>query len=469
MVISPQADSYPAWRPVADANTKPEFTVDLNDNVAIDELTIVSKEAGSALKSFYIQAGMNGAEMRTIATFPMKMAAAENPWQPSVIVMNDADKFHNTNKRKLHEEFREVSDQFERDWMTQTYSQSYASNVSGISEALPAEVMEEVEWKRQNRHDVSSVIYRFQGHFYEESEVKRRFKLDLGKYNIPKDTHPSLNHPPQFLLAVNGRPITTEKGRLEGTVDLKPGVHTFEIWATGWVANIGFGSRGMKLQANLEDPEKLTEIPEDFFDPATFPAGVLDHRNSPAKITPNEDGTEFKVTFAPDSRTRLLRLVFLDQEGAVPALNKLILKDSDGKGILPVAEDYAELNKNETLEILTGDNIAVRYIDDRFVTKTKERHERSLNVALPTRSPSSQTWILAYTADTARTCPTMRNYYVFRMTNHSVSPSTMRTWTSPSSRIKSSSPSRPRPAANGNSKPPKPETPPAFSNSPSSR
>jgi outer membrane protein assembly factor BamD (BamD/ComL family) len=296
--------------------------------------------------------------------------------------MNDTDQFHTRGQdRKLLEEFRDVVAHFERGWMTQQFAQSYVTNVTGISGALPGAAMEEVDWKRQNQHAVSSVIYRFQGHFYEKSDVKRRFKLNLGKFDIPTNTHPSVIHPPQFLIAIDGRPITSEKSNLDGTINLKAGVHTFEIWATGWVPNIGFGNRDMKLQANLEDLEQLVETPENFFDPASFPEGSLDHRNAPAKITANEDSTEFSVAFAPGSRARLIKLVLLDQEGAVPALNKLILKSPEGKGILPVAEDFASLNKNETLEILTGDKIAVRYLDDRFVTKSKERHERSLSVA----------------------------------------------------------------------------------------
>jgi len=382
MVISPQADSYPAWRPLADANVKPDFTVDLNDNVAIEELTVVSKEAGSSLKSFYIQTGMNDTEMRTVATFPRNLVVAEHPWEPSVVVMNDTDETHtNAQKRKLVDEFGDVVRHFDSGWMTQRYHQGFATNVSGISGALPTETMEKVDWKRQDRHAVSSVIYRFQGHFYEKADVTRRFRLDLGGFDIPKDTHPSINHKPQFLLAVDGRPITGANGRLDGSISLKAGLHTFEIWASGWVANIGFGKRGVKLQANLENPEQLVEVPDDFFDPTSFPEDVLGHRNAPAETTANGDGTEFTVKFAPESRARLIKLVMLDQEGAVPALNKLILKGPEGEGILPVAEDFASLNKNETLEILTGDKIAVRYIDDRFVTKSKERHERSLEVA----------------------------------------------------------------------------------------
>jgi outer membrane protein assembly factor BamD (BamD/ComL family) len=77
----------------------------------------------------------------------------------------------------------------------------------------------------------------------------------------------------------------------------------------------------------------------------------------------------------------LVRLVFVDQEGPVPALNRITLKQPNGDTVLPVPEDFAELRKNEVLEIITGDKVAVRYLDDRFVTKSKQRHERFLNVA----------------------------------------------------------------------------------------
>ena len=167
---------------------------------------------------------------------------------------------------------------------------------------------------------------------------------------------------------------------MEGGLNLRAGLHRFEIWATGWDCAIGFG-RDIRLQANLDDPEKFADCPDNFFDPKTFPDGVLEHRNAPAEIAADADVTQFNVTFAPDSRARLMRLVFLDQEGPVPAVNRITLNDPDGNKLLPVAEDFSSLNKNETLEILTGDKIFVRYVDDRFVTGKKEKHERFLNVS----------------------------------------------------------------------------------------
>ena len=115
-----------------------------------------------------------------------------------------------------------------------------------------------VKWQRHERHHNAHVIYRFRGYFYEPLNTTRRFKVVLGKFQIPENTHPSVAHPPEFLLAVNGRPITSKekKNQLEGAINLRAGVNRFEIWATGWDNTIGFG-RTIQLFSNLEDPDQL--------------------------------------------------------------------------------------------------------------------------------------------------------------------------------------------------------------------
>ncbi|MBT8044745.1 MAG: hypothetical protein KJO79_07330, partial [Verrucomicrobiae bacterium] len=379
MVISPNTD-YPAWRPTAQKDKTPMFTVDLNDNATLGTMKITAAEDGAKLANFIVQTAMNPNAWTTVARFPSNPMAIKHPWQPSVIVMNDADRYHNNNNRKLVEQFDEVKYHIERGWMTQQFAQGVADNVSGISQAFDQSIPAKVKWQRQNRHHNSHVIYRFRGYFYEPENITREFRLNLGGFKTPEKLHPSVSHKPQFALAVNGRRITGENGRLQGKINLRAGIHSFEIWATGWDSTIGFG-RDCKLFTNLKGDAKLVECPESFFDPSTFPDGVLDHRNAPAELTANSEGTEFNVTFAPDSRARLMRLVFLDQEGPVPALNRITLNSPEGKKLLPVAEDFASLNKNKTLEILTGDKIFVRYVDDRFVTDAKEKHERFLNVA----------------------------------------------------------------------------------------
>jgi tetratricopeptide (TPR) repeat protein len=380
MVLSPET-TYPAWQPVSVKGQTPEFNIDLNDNVELGEMTITAKEQGAKLKKFILMTGMNPGDMQQVAVYPTHRTALKDPWQPSVIIMNDTDRFHASSGRTI-DDLRELEQHIESGWVNQQFAQSAVANVAGPSEALPEDLYKSVDWKRQNRHNVSSVIYRFQAHFYEPSNVTRKFKVDLGKYQIPKNTHLSINSKPKFMLVVNGRRISAkgDAGSLHGSINLRPGVHKFEIWATGWVANIGFG-RGVKLSANLEDKEALVDCPDSFFDTTKFPKGVLTHRNASAAITANADGSEFKVKFAPNSRTRLFKFVLSESEGPIPALNKVTLNAPDGKKVLPVAEDYSKLNKNDTLEILTGDKISVRYVDDRFVTKSQQKQERFLNVA----------------------------------------------------------------------------------------
>ena len=378
MVIS-ATDTYPAWQPVTKAGVTPEFTVDLNDNVALGTLTITAREPGAKLKKFFIQTGMSAADMTTVAAYPKNLISIRNPWGPSVTIMNDTDPFHAAGGRSVHD-LDQLVDHMERGWMSQQFAQGLARNVAGPSEALPTSIPTDVKWMRAGQHAVSSVIYRFRGYFHEPAEVTRRFRLDLGNFTIPADTHPSLNHPPQFLLAVDGKPITVKDGNLEGEAKLKPGLHSFEIWGAGWVNNIGFG-RTVKLLANFGEAGQMADCPDKFFDPAAFPPSLLEHRNGAAQLSANEDGTSFTTTFAKDSRTRLIRLVFSGQEGPVPVLNKLALTTPDNKKILPVAEDFATLNKNDKLEIISGDKITVRYVDDRPVTAKKDKHERFLDVA----------------------------------------------------------------------------------------
>jgi tetratricopeptide (TPR) repeat protein len=379
MVISPKAD-YPAWRPVAVKNTKPAFKVDLNDNIELGKLTITAKETGAKVKKFILQTGMNPSDMTTVGVYPKDLITLDKPWHPSVTIMNDTDHHHGRNDRSVYD-VEELTYHLDQGWISQIYAAGVAENVAGPSAAMTKDIPAKVKWQRQNRHHNSHVVYRFRGYFHESTTFTRRFKVQLGAFKIPEKTHPSVAHPPQFMLAINGRPITSmeKPGQLEGHMTLRPGVHRFEIWATGWDNTIGFG-RDIKLLANIgKDPDELVDCPDSFFDPTSFPKDALAHRNGKATIT--GDGDTFNVAFADKSRTRLLNLIILDQEGPVPALNKIALTAKDGSTVLPVKEDYAALNKNDKLEILTGDRVAIRYVDDRFVSKDKQKLERFLNVS----------------------------------------------------------------------------------------
>ncbi len=380
MVISPNT-GYPAWRPVPTKGATHDFTVDLNDNLPLGELTITAREPGTALKKFIIQTAMNPADWTTVGTFPATRISLTEPGKPSVTVVNEEPTKAHYGARSVYE-MDALRSHMATGWLALP-DMAIAKNVTGVSTALPASIPTDIKWSR-GPYPNPAVVVRFQAYFHEKEDVTRRFALDLGKIpdlKIPADDKQKAQ-PAEFLIAVNGKVITTKDGRqLDGEINLRPGIHKIEILATGWLSNIGFG-REVKLRANLIDPSNLTDCPDSFFDPATFPPSLIDHRNAAAtSITANSDNTEFKVKFADESRARLIRLIMVESEGTAPALNRLALTQPDGAKILPVANDFADLNKNDTLEILTGDKISVRYVDDRFITKARERHERFLDVS----------------------------------------------------------------------------------------
>ncbi len=381
MVISPNTN-YPAWRPVPTKGAIHDFSVDLNDNLPLGELTITAREPGAALKKFIVQTAMNPTDWTTVATYPITKISLTDPGKPSVTVVSEEGGKSHYGARSVYE-MDALRSHMATGWLAHEPDQAIAKNVSGISTALPASIPTDIKWSR-GPYPNPAVVVRFQAYFHEKEDVTRRFALDLG--NIPDLKIPAEEgqkaQPAEFLIAVNGKVITTKGDRqLQGEINLQPGIHKIEIWATGWLSNIGFG-REVKLRANLTAPADLTACPDTFFDPATFPPSLIDHRNAAAtSITANADSSEFKVNFGKDSRARLIRLVMVESEGPAPALNRLALTKPDGAKILPVANDFADLNKNDTLEILTGDKISVRYVDDRFITKARERSERFLDVS----------------------------------------------------------------------------------------
>ena len=380
MTISPR-EGYPAWRPEAGAASGARdhaLTVDLNDNAALGKLTIDASDEGYALKRFIVQTGMSQNAWSTVASYPESKMAVKNPWRPSVYVVAEEGLRAARGARPLYESLNAVKAYLRTGWLA-TPELAFATNVAGPSAALPKSIPTAISWKTRYT-DQPAVIAKFQAYFYEPASVTRRFALDLGKYDY-KPKHKSRKQAPELMIVVNGRVITSKDGKqLAGQINLKPGVHKIEVYATGWIDAIGFG-RDTRLRANLGTGDQMIACPDSFFDPATFPEGQLDHRNGPASIAAAEDGKQFSVSFAQGSRARLVRLIFVEQQGPVPSVNKLKLTRSNGETLLPVAEDYAQQRKNDTLEIITGDRVTVRYVDDRFVTKGRQKHERFLNVA----------------------------------------------------------------------------------------
>jgi outer membrane protein assembly factor BamD (BamD/ComL family) len=395
MVISPR--SYGPWKGAPGAQKGSSlFSVDLNDNVALEKLTITASEPGYALKRFRVLAGFNRDNLSPVATWPRK-PMVENSLVPSVLIAEqpeDRQKYwHRGNPRgdtgnnpKYAYSLNQLKAFFEKEFLRAGTSFQY--QLKGPSEAFSPEAYAQAEWVKKakpNQLDVRNVACRFQAHFYEKEKVVRSFAVALGnrpqEVTIPRKegtmTSKGGNELPVFV-TLNGQALEWNGKTFQGELTLQPGLQKLEIFYQGNASGIGFG-RKCKVFSRLPNETSWSEMPESVFDPASFPVEIKNTAILPAEISGNPEGTAWEVSFGNGARARILAIEMLEHEGSEPSLSKLNLTSVGGKQVLPVTEDYQEVSKNDVLEILSGDQIWVRYIDDRYVNKSKERQERVLS------------------------------------------------------------------------------------------
>jgi outer membrane protein assembly factor BamD (BamD/ComL family) len=385
-VISPR-DDYPAWQPIAEANAVHEFVIDLNDRAALGEMTLTTPTDDGRITRFALQTANRHGAWQTVARHPATPTVPEKFWHPTVtVVRQDGDRALR-NPRDAETPLGWLQEHLDREaHLRDEQTIATTKNVSGIAEAFPADIPELLGQKDRNNWQNLGVVHRFTAWFHEPEDTTRRFDFHLGK--IPQDQGIHIRGGQQnvkagFILTINGRQIAaTDANKLEGEINLRPGLHRLDLWAVGFTANIGYG-RPTSLRANLDpaNPTAMVECLPTFFDPANFPSNILERTNGSATITPSDSGDAFTIAFAPDSQARLIRLLLPAYQGPAPAINRITLNSKDGQKILPTAADYATLRQNETLEILPDDTISVRYTDDRPVSRNRDQHERFLRAA----------------------------------------------------------------------------------------
>ena len=159
-------------------NAEHFFTVDLNDNASLGSLEIQASDEGYGITSFIVQTAMNRRAWTTVARSKLDLhptpkaeglpeaVAIPNVWDPSVVVMNDTDRFQMGARPTVYA-IEELEKHLEQGWLSQQFPQGIARNVSGPAAAMPASIPAALKWKRQQRHDCTHVVYRFRGWFYE--------------------------------------------------------------------------------------------------------------------------------------------------------------------------------------------------------------------------------------------------------------------------------------------------------------
>lgn len=360
MAIS--AIDYPGWQgQVGEKDEARIFGIDLNDNVAIDKMTIDTGE--SALTHFVLQTSMNGKHWSTRARYPENLA----PWDGRPRVTSFPTYGNNSAISISAPEGRELP----ADWLEKMELTSarqsinfHAANVKSLSaEKLPMV---------GTGHPGYPGLIRYRALFYQPAAAVRTFKLTgypsaegEGKANT--------------IFLLNGQPASEEsEDRMTIRRELAPGLHEIEIWRhEGRDALL---KRKPVLLCDELGKEDLIPCPDAMFDPMTFPAGVRSQVHQPAVISKGTGGG-LEVAFGDQTQARLVRMVILGFKGVAPTVKKITLSDREGIALLPVTQDYKTLRENRELEVLPGDEITARYEDPVSATPNRNKHEQRLTVA----------------------------------------------------------------------------------------
>ena len=348
---------YPGWQgQVGEKSEARIFGIDLNDNAAIDKMTIDTGE--SAPTHFVLQTSMNGKEWTTRSRYPEHLA----PWdgRPHIASFptygKSAIPISAPDDHTLPEDWLEKMDLIA--------SREATRFLSATVKSLSADELPVVK----AGHPGYSVLIRYRALFYQPAAAVRTFQLT----GYPQEESSTI-----FLL--DGKSADEESDDpLTITRELAPGLHEIEIWRSE--SRNELLKRKLVLLCDEVGKDDLVPCPDAMFDSTTFPEGVRAQIPQPAVITPAASGG-LEVAFGDKTRARLIRLVILGFEGVAPTIKKITLSDREGTALLPVTQDYKQLRENTELEVLPGDKITTRYEDPVSATPKRNKHEKRLTVA----------------------------------------------------------------------------------------
>ena len=363
MAISKQ--NYPGWQgEVGEADKARTFGVDLNDNVPIKSMSLDTGDGVQSLTHFVLQSSMNGKQWTSIARFPEEKTIWDGRPQISAIPTygNGSIPIKPATDGNVPADWRE-SIEVTSIKPSSDYESLHVTHIGQDKIALG-----------NLGHSGQSKLHRFRAMFYQPKIATRTFKLE----GLPLEDKDGNR---QTFLILNGNTDgVDEENPLSITRDLKPGVHTIEVWTH--ITRDAFRKSQIKLMTDQVGKEELIECAPEMFDITKFPQEARSQLPQPAIIT--QAGNKLNVTFGKHANARMVRLVIHGFKGVAPVIRKLTLDNREGEVLLPVEQDYQNLRQNQQLEVLPGDTITVRYEDPVSATPKRTRHQKSLGVAYNT-------------------------------------------------------------------------------------
>ncbi len=355
--------NHPGWLGLPGTKETPTiFGIDLNDNAAINRMTVNS--GGQPLTHFIVQTSLDGLDWTTRARFPADAAPWDGrPQITSFPVFGRASiPIAPAPDRKLPADWLRKMD-VDSARPDASYLSAHVTNFTPANDNIVG-----------TSHPGYGALIRFRATFYQPATATRTFRLDGIPFQNDKGGISTV-----FLL--NGQPAGTESQDPHTiTRELPPGLHTLEVWthrSRGQFIN----TKPILLHDTPGSPD-LVPIPDETFDPASFPEAARNTIAHHATITQGpDDNAPVEIQFHPSTNTRLVRLAIFDFKGDAPRIDRITLTDRTGKTLLPLDTDFMALRQNDTLELLPGDTITARYEDPVSATPKRNIHEQLLRAA----------------------------------------------------------------------------------------
>jgi len=356
------AGTYPAWVAGKEERINRLYAVDLKDNIPLGELQLKAGVPDRKIKRFVVQTSVNGRIFETVGEYP----GPHVPWDaaPSVRIAKLPPKGAALASADAYRE----------------YFSTGALDHGGIRSISPGSIkgVQATRFELRRQKDTAfGQVCRELG--LERNELyAAHFRVAL---YVPEKRVRSLllkgdskRAGAQPILLVNGEPATSVEGGWELRKPLGVGVHRIDVFFTGG-SNDG---RTLDLQWDIAEAPFHAPIPLAELDPAAHPEIIAELKREPARIQAEADGGSFTVQFAPRTQARVVRFVLQEYESDAPAIERVALKDTAGGVVLPSKQDLLRLAENQTLEIVPGDRITLRYVEDRTITPERARHEAFL-------------------------------------------------------------------------------------------
>ena len=340
------AGDYPAWEALHDARKPKWFAVDLNDRIRAGAMRVKAAEPGRKVKTFIVEVSPDGRNFMTVGQYPGQFEPWDGAPQLDYMELKNADLADDPAKLRRYVQSGHIGRAKKHSMSIKDLNVNFDRNDFG----------------RRLKVGYGWNAYHFRTAFFQNERRVRQFKIaDVGgRTNV--------------YVYLDGE-LITEKGGTDFRASVDRGVHTLEVYVAAW------RETKFRMMTDAKEPPYLKPLPAEDIDPANHPLIRERIDREAAKVTANEDGSEFDVNFGKDTFLRVARLTIVDYETDAPAINRITLTDVDGNRVLPTDQDFMTLRRNQTLEIVPGDVVRVNYRDPTAIEADDELHEAFLEAA----------------------------------------------------------------------------------------